>query len=406
MLRRTVPSLLLAAISFVAVSAIHTPKASAYTWMIRHGYTSCATCHVDPSGGGLLTQYGRAQGALIMSQRWGLSDETSIKRGEYLMGVPTPENWSLGGDLRAGFYGYQIQGNPWTANFVLMQADLGAAYMRGRFRGAATLGVATDGAFSAAIAGGSGARLVSRTFWVGADLGADHNYLVRAGRINVPYGLRTIEHKFYARMMTQTDINVSQEYGVTLAYTGQNLRGEFMGILGNYSISPDSRRQRGYSGYLEYSPTERIAIGASSLFTYAGADANPTADPTTNNQNVFRFAEGAFLRYSPVEWFVLSAEGNWIRHKDDTYSANGMASYVQGDFEPVQGLHLIGTFETMKSVLGPSLPYSYGGWASVQWFFFPHADLRLDTNLQSAVYPGVPGRTRVESFVLQLHVYL
>ena len=107
MLRRTVPSLLLAAISFVAVSAIHTPKASAYTWMIRHGYTSCATCHVDPSGGGLLTQYGRAQGALIMSQRWGLSDETSIKRGEYLMGVPTPENWSLGGDLRAGFYGYQ-----------------------------------------------------------------------------------------------------------------------------------------------------------------------------------------------------------------------------------------------------------------------------------------------------------
>jgi len=31
----------------------------AYPNMIRLGYTSCATCHVSPQGGGVLTRYGR-----------------------------------------------------------------------------------------------------------------------------------------------------------------------------------------------------------------------------------------------------------------------------------------------------------------------------------------------------------
>ena len=34
-------------------------SAQAYPNMIRLGYTSCATCHVSPQGGGVLTRYGR-----------------------------------------------------------------------------------------------------------------------------------------------------------------------------------------------------------------------------------------------------------------------------------------------------------------------------------------------------------
>ena len=33
--------------------------ASAYPNMIRLGYVACATCHVSPQGGGVLTRYGR-----------------------------------------------------------------------------------------------------------------------------------------------------------------------------------------------------------------------------------------------------------------------------------------------------------------------------------------------------------
>src|ERR671910_1173384 len=48
--------------------------AQAYTWMIRHGYAGCVTCHADPSGGELLTPYGRVQGDLVLRMRYGKDD--------------------------------------------------------------------------------------------------------------------------------------------------------------------------------------------------------------------------------------------------------------------------------------------------------------------------------------------
>ena len=38
---------------------VHTVSAAALPTMIRLGYTDCATCHVSPQGGGLLTTYGK-----------------------------------------------------------------------------------------------------------------------------------------------------------------------------------------------------------------------------------------------------------------------------------------------------------------------------------------------------------
>ena len=52
-------------------------SASAYPWMIRHGYTGCTPCHTDPSGGaGALTEYGRAQSDLLLRMRYGEATDT------------------------------------------------------------------------------------------------------------------------------------------------------------------------------------------------------------------------------------------------------------------------------------------------------------------------------------------
>src|SRR5687768_7467411 len=57
----------------LATSAIvfWTEPAHAYSWMIRHGYGGCPTCHVEPSGGELLTLYGRMQGDTLLSMQYG-----------------------------------------------------------------------------------------------------------------------------------------------------------------------------------------------------------------------------------------------------------------------------------------------------------------------------------------------
>src|SRR5665213_92015 len=73
------------------------PKvAMAFPEMIRHGYVNCTSCHVSPSGGGVLTQYGRQLSGDLLSMA------ATEKETPFLHGlVQTPE-WLLGGgDFRA-----------------------------------------------------------------------------------------------------------------------------------------------------------------------------------------------------------------------------------------------------------------------------------------------------------------
>src|SRR5664280_1405196 len=77
----------------------------AYTWMIQHQYTGCAVCHMDPSGGYLLTAYGRAQTqALLSSTGKGPEGDEVDKRSDFAFGlVPHPEWLNLGATFRQSF---------------------------------------------------------------------------------------------------------------------------------------------------------------------------------------------------------------------------------------------------------------------------------------------------------------
>jgi hypothetical protein len=59
---------LLVVVLFVALVP---SRAHAYSWMIKHGYSGCPVCHADPSGGELLTAYGRAQSELLLRMHYG-----------------------------------------------------------------------------------------------------------------------------------------------------------------------------------------------------------------------------------------------------------------------------------------------------------------------------------------------
>jgi len=70
--RRRLPRFLLAQLllAVVLTCVSWTDQAHAYSWMIRHGYTACATCHADPTGGELLTPYGRVTADLILRMQY------------------------------------------------------------------------------------------------------------------------------------------------------------------------------------------------------------------------------------------------------------------------------------------------------------------------------------------------
>ncbi len=382
---------LLALVLALGVLSVFERRAEAFPWMIRHDYKVCNACHADPSGAGLLTAYGRGMEETLVRGYFGkhTGEEDPGKVGNFMFGaVDLPEWLLLQADGRSLIYANATQkfgGDPFTTgsnpSFYLMQANVDAQATFGRFRVNGDLGLgAPGGALASSVTRGD-YRLISRQFWAGLDLGTDNPFLLRAGRINVPFGLRIIEHTSFVRRASRTDINAAQEYGVSLAYTGDKVRGEVMGIAGNFNVRPDDYRERGYAGYVEYTLADKATAGVSSMVTHTDTDA-------TLGTPLWRHAHGAFARWSPAKSLVLMAESDLLLFSQPATTPTGAptnsfgnATFVQLDIEPIQGLHFMPTAELLQAdPLGKGTAIS--GSANFMWYFAPHVDFRFDAVFQ------------------------
>jgi hypothetical protein len=371
--------------------------ASAYHWMIRHGYSGCATCHTDPSGAGLLEPYGSLiAGELLRTHYTDGATESDL--GGFAFGaVALPEPVRLKLDFRLLLLNSKLEGLPLDRRWIVMQSDFAAGLRVEGFVLSASLGYADEGATHAAITREDEKNLVSRQHWVGYwnDAGS---WLVRAGRMNLPFGVRTIEHTLWVRDLTSTTINDDQQHGVSVFYGGEMMRGELMAIAGNFQIRPDDYRERGYSGYLEVSVIPELSLGASSLVTHKQLDASAF-------EKTWRHAHGLMGRWAtPHEPLVVASEFDYVLTSSrNAPHRKGIVGFLQADYELVQGLHVLLTGET-RTVGIDDTPASYAAWLSYQWFFAPHADLRLDS-----VYYRLRSRslsTGAYALLAQLHVYL
>jgi len=374
-------------------------RASAYTWMIRHGYTGCTTCHTDPSGAGALTAYGRAQSDLLLRSQYDEqpSEEASPAAGFLWGAITLPDELRLGGDLREGYLIAKSDVGPVTQRTILMRADLYGDIKLGRFRMAGSLGYSPVGALDAAITRSPTDNVVSRDHWLGFELDEEGAWLARAGRMSLPFGIRNIEHTLWVRTLTRTDLQDDGQHGVALSVSKDWIRGEVMGILGNYQLHPDDYRERGYSAYVEVAPTTHLAVGLSSLFTRARRDVYFRVTD-------YRQAHGLFLRYAPVQPLVVLAEADLV-YQSLTWSGHrgGFAALLQTDWEAVQGVHFMLTGEA-KNNGGVDEPPSFAGWFTAAWFFGRHVDLRLDDIYQRI--GNVQGDTDAFSLLLQFHAFL
>lgn len=368
-------------------------SAEAYPWMIQHDYTGCSTCHTDPSGSGLLTLYGRAQGDLLLRTRYGEPAEAPDPSFGFLFGTVDLPEWIIGGGYFRGLgLGVQPEGASMSSEFILMQADLQAEIQVGGFRANASIGAVSSEGSAATVSG----HVVSREHWLGYSL-ADDTVLVRAGRLNLPFGIRSIEHTLFVRRSTRTDLNDTQQHGLAVAYSGQSLRGELMGIAGNYQMRPDEYRERGYSGYLEYPVVSWAAIGVSSLITHAERDVFLRVANT-------RQAHGVFSRIAAGGPLVLLLEANYIvQAPDGAPTMNGYATLTQADVEVIQGLHAIATGELADSG-SPTQGFSWGLWGGLAWFFMPHGDIRFDAMRRNMEVGSTSFATT--ALMGQLHFYL
>lgn len=458
------------------------PRAEAYAWMIKHGYSNCGACHSDPSGGELLTVYGRAMSEAFLSMKWGSdasdaelylerrqvaralqraahaknakkpkaeevdldeeeeeeeeeadteeegdedvdlgegasadTDEEAAPEEEsgsessfsdQMFGIfGTGESLLLGGSIRMAALYRKTEEEPFR--YFPMQLDLYGEYrfsdsLRAQVSlGAAKVPAGSPHARPAQVTTSEDSyNLISRTHWVAYDFGGG-NHSFRVGRMNLPFGVRIPEHTMWVREATQTDRESDQQHGAALAMNFEKVRFELMGIAGNYQLSPDEYRERGYSGYLELLVDSRVALGINSLMTNAKNDRLQPEGLATTRQ-----AHGVSFRAGPNEKMSVLAELDALLR---TRRGMGYVWFLQLDYELTQGLHLSGTGEILDAgypnasqlqglprVAGLGQP-QLGGWVSVQWFFAPHFDLRLDAIKREEI---------PFQFLSQLHVYL
>jgi hypothetical protein len=371
-----------ACLAFVFALAVSS-NASAYAWMIRHEYTSCATCHADPSGGELLTLYGRVTSDAALRMQYGGGGEQKDVSGLFWGLIDLPEQLLLSGSYRTLATLKPSQPDP-LKYIPVMMADIYGQLTLGPILLGGSIGLSKvrDGSLHARAAqvttnGDDQLNMISRTHYIGVQL--NDSMWLRAGRLNLPFGVRIPEHTMWVREATRTDRESDQQHGVAFAYVGERARLEVQAILGNYQIGPDRFRERGYSAYIEGIGEGNIAAGVSSKVTYADEDR------LTNEKNSIRQAHGIMMRWAPVRSFVLMAEADALFRT----SANaGYVGFLQGDYEPIQGLHFILTGEvldegtaitTPPAVLTPGagLP-KLGMWAGIDWFPFTQLEVRLD----------------------------
>ncbi len=390
---------LLAVTLVVSLLVLWPSVANAYPWMIKHGFSACSNCHDDPSGGELLTEYGRGRGDELLAMQYGKGWE---KQSQPLWGkLQTPDGIRVGGSYR--HLTLVKFDDPVDAATFPMQADLYASARAGRFRVGASIGASrvpagSPHARAAQLTSAEGDRfnLVSRSHWLGYEI--TPRVLLRAGRLNLPFGVRIPEHVSWVRNFSRTDRESDQHHGLALAFQNDRMRGEVMAILGNYQIRPDQFRERGAAGFVEVVLADRLALGFSSLATGAGGD------PITMQRGaVSREATGFFARVVPLDSLVVLAEADLLLA---TNRDPGYLGFFQVDHEPWQGLHLLATGELadegrLQDAATETRPGfgepRFGGWLSVDWYFLPQFSLRVD---------GVARQDDPFTLLSQLHVYL
>ena len=334
-------------------------SAHAYPWMIQHGYTNCSTCHVEPFNG---IMYGA---------------------------VPLPSWLNVGLSLRGAVLSTTTsQGTSWRD--ILMIADLRAGVTAGPFLASVSFGYVPTGANQAAITNQQRDNLVSREHWLGLRFD-DNKFYVLGGRLNLPFGLRNVEHNSFVRAATRTDTNSSQQYGGELVWDAPGIRAAVMGIAGNLLLRDPDFREYGYSGYVEGAFSNSFTLGFSSLITHADLALSQFAnlalgpDPFFGKSNSLRQAHGLFSRWHVGGPWVVLAEANLLVQSADNVATDwGGVGFLQADWEAIQGLHLIFTGEALRQ----RYVNSYGAWFSVSWFFFPYCEARIDVTFNEYGIPG------------------
>jgi len=372
-------------------------QAAAYPqFQFSSGTNRCGQCHFAPSGGGLLTSWGRDESADTIS----LGGD-----GAFLHGLVSPPAWlGIGGDFRLAALTNDVgsPSGPETAVFP-MQADL---YVRAAFTESLSLNVTggirgverpSDGSIGGRL-GAAADDLMSREHYLMWRPSATGPY-ARVGRFFAPYGLRFVEHIYYVRRYTGFNL-YEETYNASGGYVADEWEVHLTGFAPVPTTLPSPLRsigpgEAGAAGYGEVRLAKMSALAGQFRVGIGSLES--------------RYQVGAIgkLWVEKAKLLVLG-EGDFIRQAFKTtpaYTQNQFVSYLGLNFYPVRGLMGAVAYERFQENLSVSTTARNAYDLQLNFFPWAHCEAVLLGRYQLTGSGATDGGTAT-LLMLQLHYYL
>ncbi|HXH30382.1 MAG TPA: hypothetical protein VNJ01_06195 [Bacteriovoracaceae bacterium] len=218
---------------FIAVTILCTIEAKAYTNFIGHSYTSCLNCHYNPTGGGPLTDYGRAVSATAISSKMLYPDSWSEERVAYASGFlfrKPKQKWLR---TQINYRGFQVVRNPGSERteekqWINMQLDARLILKFGQNDKFVAVGNYGYAPLPEGVEEQTEWR--SREHYVGYRF--TPKFGVYAGLMDKAYGIKVLEHIAFSRSAPQVAQN-DQVHGVMGHFLGEKWEITGQGFAGN-----------------------------------------------------------------------------------------------------------------------------------------------------------------------------
>ncbi len=290
----------------------------------------CAVCHVDPSGGGMRTAFGRS---VFAANELAFASVELPEGAPFLDGSLT-EAISVGSDVRLMHYFREQPGNRFLHrnSFYLMEAALYVAadlwehvtlYFAPALNGSDTVTFEAAG--------------IVRLPWVGM--------YVKAGRFVPVFGHKFQNHTHLIRQQLGFGI-VDKDLGIEIGLTPGHFNLQASVFAGaRTGLDWDDNDLVGASVRLAYIPTSRWfkgKLGVSAFYNLGGAPAGGPLPDTRFEDLKF----GTFISLSVGRFTALAELDFWRR--DDRTQPNPVGQlfwHHELAFRPVQGLELVVTEE-------------------------------------------------------------
>lgn len=327
-------------------------RAFAFPEMTTHGYVNCTACHVSPTGGSTLTEYGRGLSKELLSMSSG------EKENEFFYGAVKTPSWLLmGGDVRA-IQTYLNTDKAKEGMFFLMQADLATAMKWNQWTLAGSLG----------IKGGPDDYkqrndLISRNHYLMYQM--NDAAALRVGRFVPQYGINEPNHTIATRAGIGFGTS-SETDNAEFSYLGERWDA-FLTAVGGRPEDAKADHEKGFSLGSSFNFFERNKIGISA---YHGI-----------NQSRDRWLAGVWgiLGLTKNVSLLSEFDHQWstTRGNSET-STRGLVSYQRLGYELVQGLQIYGTHQLSYLDLATvgTRTDSYGG--GFNFFPRPHLEIRAE----------------------------